>query len=842
MVTQNLYDSKTGLSTSLVLARQAEEGPNHLPSSKPKKIHSLILDILSDPMVYLLISCGVIYFILGDPQEAFMLVGFLLLIITITIFQKVKAERALEALRDMSAPLAVVLREGKEFRVPGIEVVREDTILLCEGDRVPADAKLIESNQVEADESLLTGESAPVQKSVNQLIYAGTTIVRGQGRAIVQAIGSNTQMGKIGKSLMTRVHESSPLEIQTRNVVKKVSWPAIIICLFIIVSFGILRQDWISGSLVGITLAMAILPNEIPAALIIFLALGAWRMSQKRVLTRKISAIENLGAATVLCVDKTGTLTMNQMRIQTIFSQNKMIDLTKEKSEKIPEEFHEALEFGILACRQNPFDPMELAFLSAGDQFLLGTEHLHRDWHLEKEYPISPTFLSLSHAWKPSSQGDYIIGAKGAPEAIIDLCHLPKEKAKMNLKIANDMASRGLRVLGVAKSKSPPQFLPPIQHDLNFDFIGLIGIADPIRKEVPKAISECRSAGIRVIMITGDHPSTAMQIANEIGLENSNQVLTGRELEQMNADQFVDSLKNINIFSRVTPNQKLQIVNGLKANGEIVAMTGDGVNDAPALQSAHIGIAMGKRGTDVAREASSLVLLDDDFGSIIEAIKMGRRVYDNFKRTLIYLSSAHIPIAGMSIIPIIFDMPIVLLPAHIALLHLIIEPASSIAFEVEPAREDIMSDPPRNPDQGLINKSIVTAVILQGISILLALMIIFFVTLKKGPSEELARTNVFITLIVSNLMLIFLNVRSDSSLWKRLFSSRNKATNLIALGTIVMLIMILYIPTLRQILRFSVTSMRDAVICIVLGFISVFWIELIPRKFFKKERGTKSTP
>jgi Ca2+-transporting ATPase len=831
LVTQNLYDSETGLSNSQVLARQKNEGPNNLPSSKPKKIHSLILDILSEPMVYLLISCGVIYFILGDPQEAFMLVGFLLLIIAITIFQKVKAERALEALRDLSAPLALVVREGKEFRVPGIEVVREDTILLCEGDRVPADAKLIKSNQIEADESLLTGESAPVQKSVNQLIYAGTTIVRGQGRAIVQAIGSNTQMGKIGKSLMTRVHESSPLEIQTRNVVKKVSWPALIICLSVIVSFGMLRQDWISGSLVGITLAMAILPNEIPAALTIFLALGAWRMSQKRVLTRKISAIENLGAATVLCVDKTGTLTMNQMRIQTIFSQNKMIDLTKEKSEKIPEEFHEALEFGILACRQNPFDPMELAFLSAGDQFLFGTEHLHRDWHLEKEYPISPTFLSLSHAWKPSSQGDYIIGAKGAPEAIIDLCHLPKEKAQMALKIVNDMASRGLRVLGVAKSKSPPQFLPPIQHDLNFDFIGLIGIADPIRKEVPKAISECRSAGIRVIMITGDHPSTARQIANKIGIENSNLVLTGQELEQMKADEFITSLKNINIFSRVTPDQKLQIVNGLKENGEIVAMTGDGVNDAPALKSAHIGIAMGKRGTDVAREAASLVLLDDDFGSIIEAIKMGRRVYDNFKRTLIYLSSAHIPIAGMSIIPIIFDMPIVLLPAHIALLHLIIEPASSIAFEVEPARETIMSDPPRDPNQGLINTSMVTSVALQGISILLALIVVFFITMRSDRSEEQARTNVFMTLMVSNLMLIFLNVRSDSSILKRLFSRKNKVTNLIVLGSVLMFITILYVPALRQVLKLSVTSLIDVVTCIILGFISVFWIKWMPKKF-----------
>jgi Ca2+-transporting ATPase len=824
----------SGLSRSFVLRRQEEEGYNELPTAKPKRLHQIFVGVATEPMVYLLLACGSIYFLIGDRQEASMLLGFLFLIVGITIFQEHKAERALETLRDLSSPRALVIREGRKQRIAGKEVVREDLILINEGDRVPADAVLIAANNLAADESLLTGESAPVDKRIDSNIFAGTTIVRGQALGIVTAIGANTELGKIGKSLQTSKREYTRLELHTTQLVKQVAWIAAAICLFVVITYAVHRNNWLEGSLVGLTLAMAILPNELPAVLTIFLALGAWRMSQRRVLTRKLPAIENLGSTTVLCVDKTGTLTLNQMSIQQMYSQGQFIDLFDSKLHSLPEEFHEALEFGILASQQDPFDPMELAFASAGVRYLRDTEHLHHDWALEKEYPISPELLSISHVWKPRLGGGFVIGAKGAPEAIIDLCHLNPAAAELMSKVSETMAQEGLRVLGIAKAQSNVASLPIHQHDFDFSFVGFIGIADPIRPEVPSAVSECRTAGIRLVMITGDHPATARSIAKKIGLEAPSRVVTGSELKNMSEMDLAKAVKEVQIFSRVSPAQKLQLVEALKAAGEIVAMTGDGVNDAPALKSAHIGIAMGRRGTDVARESASLVILDDDFGSIVEAIRMGRRVYTNLKSALIYLFAIHIPIAGMSVLPVVFDLPLVLLPAHIALLHLIIEPTSSVAFEVEPAAPTTMKTPPRNPHEPLFSRQLWLPCILQGASILIALIFVFLIALHRGQGEADARALVFTTLIVSNLMLIFMNRGSQLSLLKKITSTKNRVVEWIAESSIFLMGLVLYIPSLREIFRFSYLHPIDIGICLTIGIFSVLWLELLPKKRLKR--------
>jgi Ca2+-transporting ATPase len=695
-----------GLSHAVVSERLKLEGHNELLFEKPKKIHAIVFDILREPMVYILAGCGIIYFIIGDRQEALMLMGFLVLIVGITVTQETKAERALQALKDLSSPRALVLREGSKIRIAGKEVVRDDLIFINEGDRVPADAIVISNDYIAADESLLTGESAPVHKKNGDMIFAGSTIVGGQGMAAVTAIGAKTEMGKIGKSIQNTPNVSTALENQTNQLVRQLAWIAALICLFVFVVHSLSRGNWAQGALVGLSLAMAILPNELPAVLSIFLALGAWRLSQRRVLTRKISAVENLGSATVLCVDKTGTLTINQMTIQKIYSQGRFVDLLESELDSLDEEFHEALEFGILASRKDPFDPMEIAFKNAGIKFLEGTEHIHHDWILKKEYPLSSKLLSISHAWKPRATGGFVVGAKGAPEAIIDLCHLSTDEAAIFQKAAEEMAREGLRILGVAKAFSEESPLPAEQHDFEFRIVGLIGLIDPVRPEVPQAVSDCYKAGIRVVMITGDHPTTASSIAQKIGLSNPDEVITGSQLKEMSDLDLISKIKHINVFSRVMPDQKLRLVNCLKAAGEVVAMTGDGVNDAPALKSANIGIAMGKRGTDVARESADIVLLDDDFASIVEAIRMGRRIYGNLRSALIYLFAIHIPIAGMSIIPVIFGLPLVFFPAHIAFLHLIIEPASSIAFEVEPSGQQIMSDPPRSPSERLFDRNV----------------------------------------------------------------------------------------------------------------------------------------
>ncbi|MGZ3788778.1 MAG: cation-translocating P-type ATPase [Bacteriovorax sp.] len=806
------FFKKSGLSSAFVLERQKAEGENTLPSMRPRRLHAIIAGALKEPMVYLLMGCSIAYFFIGDAEEAIMLLAFLLLIIIISVSQEAKAEKALEALKGLSSPRALVLRDGLRSRIAASELVREDLIFINEGDRIPADCILIKGQNVASDESLLTGESLPVNKDMEDLLFAGTAIVQGQGVAKITAIGAQTEMAKIGKSIAFSIAGKTKLEKQTRALVKKVASFAVVLCVLVTVLYALKNHNWAQGSLIGLSLAMAILPNELPAVLTIFLALGAWRLSKRKILTRKLSAVENLGAATVLCVDKTGTITLNQMRVERIYSNSLMIDLTDQKIAELPEEFHEALEFGILASRKNPFDPMEVAFISAGEKFLKNTEHLHFDWSLEKEYPLSNELLAMTMVWKPMDQGGYIVGAKGAPEAIIDLCHLNGDEEKHLLKKIDEFASVGLRVIGVAKSKLQDIYLPTEQTNFPFSFVGLIGIADPVRDDVPEAITQCHQAGIRVMMITGDHPFTASSIAEKIGLPKAREVMTGKELCHLNEKEFLAVIKTVNVFSRVSHQQKLQIVEALKASGEIVAMTGDGVNDAPALKSAHIGIAMGKRGTDVAREAADLVLLEDDFASIVVAIKTGRRVYANLKNALIYLFAIHIPIAGMSVVPVIFNLPLVMLPAHIAFLHLIIEPTSSIAFEIEEAERSLMLSPPRPPNRPLFDKWLWLPSALKGLSVLIALVAVFVISLKRGQGELDARALVFSTLIIANSILIY---------------KKNLLIKWIIFASFFMLASVLYVPALRHIFHFSFLHPLDIVLCVFVGSLSVLWIEFM---------------
>ena len=812
-----------GLSSVAVLKAREAEGYNVLPSMKPKNIYTIILGVIKEPMLYLLVGCSLAYFIIGDFQEAAILFLFLFLIIFISISQIAKAERAIEKLKKLSSPRALVLRGGIKQRISSMELVTNDIIYINEGDRIPADAKLLSSQYIAFDESLLTGESLSIQKENGDKLISGSTVTQGQGIAIVTAIGIKSEIAKIGKSIESSISIPTKLETETKKLVKNVAWFAIILCLLVAVVHTLLNNNnWVAGALVGLSLAMAILPNELPAVLTIFMALGAWRLAHKRVLIRKLSALENLGSTTVLCVDKTGTITLNQMSIQQIYSKGKIIDFNESSTDFLPEEFHEIIEYGILASRKNPFDPMELAFISTGEQFLKSTEHLHEDWEIEKEYPLSNQLLSVSYAWKSSMKGDFVIGAKGAPEAIIDLCHLPIEETEKIKKMAEQMAKSGLRVLGVAKSYTTSTPLPKQQHDYDFTFLGLTGIADPIRSDVPNAIYECYQAGIRVVIITGDHPFTAKSIALKIGLKNPQNIITGDVLEKMSEEQLKNQIKDINIFSRVSPFQKLRIVECLKSIGEIVAMTGDGVNDAPALKSSHVGISMGKRGTDVARESSHIVLLEDDFASIVEAIRQGRRIYVNLKNAMEYLFAIHIPIAGISIIPVFFNMPLFFLPAHIAFLHLIIEPASSIAFEVDPANAEIMNAPPRNPTHPLFDKKLWFISFLKGISILLAIVVFFIISLKKGFTENETRALVFITLIVSNITLIVLRKNRQKN-------KLNPTIKWLALTSIFMLFLVLYIPSMRELFHFSLLRPIDIATSFIIGFASVAWIELLPR-------------
>ena len=447
------------------------------------------------------------------------------------------------------------------------------------------------------------------------LVYSGTLVVQGSGFAQVIEIGAQTQIGKIGKALQTIEPEKTLLQKETARWVRILAILGLVTCAFVVVLYGITRGNWLDGVLAGLTLAMAILPNELPVVLTIFLALGAWRISRRRVLTRRVPAIEALGSASVLCVDKTGTVTMNRMAVAHLFAGRMLRTEEVQHPALLPGDFHEVLEFGMLASQKDPFDPMERAINEYGNSCLAQTEHIHEDWELVQQYPLSPSVFALSQVWRSRHRPEYVIAAKGAPEAIADLCHLTPQQTQELMARVGEMAALGLRVLGVARAFFPASDLPPQQHDFEFEFVGLIGLNDPVRPGVAEAVQQCYSADIRVVMITGDHPATAMNVASQIGLRNAGHCITGPDLERMTDVELQDRVRNTTVFARMVPEQKLKLVRALKANDEIVAMTGDGVNDAPALRAANIGIAMGRRGTDVAREAAGLVLLDDDFTS-----------------------------------------------------------------------------------------------------------------------------------------------------------------------------------------------------------------------------------
>jgi Ca2+-transporting ATPase len=624
--------------------------------------------------------------------------------------------------------------------------------------------------------------------------------------------------------LQTLETEDTSLQNETRTLVRNFALVGVALCAAVVVIYGLTRLDWLNGFLAGITLAMAIIPEEFPVVLTIFLALGAWRISRKNVLTRRSHAIQALGSTTVLCVDKTGTLTLNKMSVARIMGGDDFFDINPDKTDNLPEKFHELIEFSILSSQRDPFDPMEKSLKELGDITLKETEHLHEDWQLVHEYPLSQELLAMSHVWQSPDGEDYIIAAKGAPEAVADLCHMKEDELNQLSHNISLMASEGLRIIGVARAYFKKTDLPRGQHDFNFQFLGLVGFLDPVRKEVPQAVEECYQAGIRVVMITGDYPGTAKNIARKIGLKEPEKIITGPELEEMDDLTLKERVKEVNIFARMVPEMKLRLVEALKSNGEIVSMTGDGVNDAPALKSAQIGISMGGRGTDVARESSSLVLLEDDFSSIVSAVKMGRRIYDNLKKASAYIFAVHVPIIGMSFFPVLFQWPLVLFPVQIVFMELIIDPSCTVVFEAEAAEKNVMMRPPRNPDEALFNRGTIGMSILQGIVVFLIVLGVYILTLDRG--EDLARTISFTTLIIANLSLILTN-RSWSNTILQTIRSPNKALWWVLAGALIFLGLVIYFPPLQQLFRFCPLNPGDILLCIVAGTLSVLWFEVL---------------
>ena len=832
-----------GLAEAEARARFEQDGPNELPSQKPRRLFHIALEVATEPMFLLLVAAGGLYLVTGKPADALMLLGFVFVVMAITIIQERRTERALDRLRELSSPRALVIRDGQARRIPGREVVRGDAVIVVEGDRVPADALLRRGMNVCVDESLLTGESVAVRKQLScdaatldrpggddlPSLFSGTVLTTGQGLCEVIRTGLQTELGRIGKALEQIKPDATPLQVETAGIVRTLAIAGLVACSVVVVAYGLTRGGsllaWKEGLLAGIAMAMAVLPEEFPVVLTVFLALGAWRISRSRVLTRRMPAIETLGAATVLCVDKTGTLTENRMTVSRVVGAAGAIEPATQV-DPWPAPFLRVLETALLASRADPFDPMERALHDAA-RHLDGRQQPPQSRRtLVREYPLSPGLLAVTQAWGGAPGEAWIVASKGAPEAIADLCRLSANARRAVFAEVASLAADGRRVIAVARAEVPANSLPAEQRELHLDYLGLVGLDDPVRADVPRAVAECRSAGIRVVMITGDYPITAQSIARQAGFEDPAAVLTGLELDQLSDEELRVRMPRLQVFARVVPEQKLRIVTALKAAGEVVAMTGDGVNDAPALKAAHIGIAMGGRGTDVAREAASLVLLDDDFASIVAAVKLGRRIYDNIRKAVGFVLAVHVPIAGLSMIPVFLPgWPLLLLPVHIVFLELIIDPACTLVFEAEGAEADTMRRPPRSPTTRLFSARTVGVALLQGLSVLAVCLGTFALARQSHPADA-ARALVFASVVVSFIVIILIN-RSWTRTAISMLREPNAAVWWVISGATGFLGLVLLVPSVQKLFHFAPLHVADLGLSLLAGAVCLVWFDLL---------------
>jgi Ca2+-transporting ATPase len=825
-----------GLSSAEARRRLQRDGANELPGGSTRSTFAILLEVIREPMLMLLLSGGMIYFLIGSSSEALILLGFATFSVVVTLVQETRTERVLEALRDLSSPRALVMRDGRHQRIPGREVVVGDLVVLGEGDRVPADLTLMEARDLLADESLLTGESLPVRKAAAKTggganavadttkpggddlarAFSGTLIVRGSGMGEVTATGARSEIGQIGESLAKVQREAPRLQRQTGVLVRLFAGIAALCSLTVILLYGLARGDWLNGILAGIALGMSLIPEEFPVVLTVFTAMGAWRISHARVLTRRAATIETLGAATTLCTDKTGTLTENRMSVTELRAwSGASFALSREDRTALPTPFDEMAEIGRWACAETPFDPMERAFHDLAPRLpAMAAPRLLRS------YGLRPDLLAMTNVWQV--EDTCLAAAKGAPEAIAELCHLGEAERAAVKTLVDAMGQHGMRVLGLARAEVAASDLPETQRGFAFSFLGLAGLTDPLRAGVPEAVAQCRSAGIRVVMITGDYPATARAIADAAGITGEG-ILTGTEIDGLDDATLNERLTSVGVFARILPQQKLRLVEAFKARGEIVAMTGDGVNDAPSLKAAHIGIAMGGRGTDVAREASSIVLLDDDFSSIVSAIRLGRRIYDNLRKAMGFIIAVHVPIAGLALLPLLFGLPVLFGPVHIAFLEMVIDPVCTLVFEAEEDEADIMRRQPRPPEAPLFSRPLLAWSFLQGLAALGVTAAAFVTAWMSGMNESEIRALVFAMLVLSIVALILVN-RAFSPSLRLAVGRRNRALGLVLVAVGLVLAAAILVSPVRALFHFGPLHGTD--FAAIFAAAAVLWLGL----------------
>ena len=825
-----------GLSAAEAASRLAVEGRNELPHDAGKGILRLAWEVVREPMLVLLLAAGAINFVLAEPLDGSILMVSILVVIGISLYQTRRTENALAALRDLSAPRALVVRNGEHTRIPGVEVVRGDVLVIAEGDRVPADAVLVEASNFAVDESMLTGESVPVDK-VGQpsmldadfaspggdgtpWVFSGSLVVRGHGIAVVRRTGTSTEMGRIGSALRDIETQRTPLQREIDRLVRVLAVGGVFAAVFVVVVYGMTKGSWLEGVLAGIATAMSMLPEEFPVVFTVFLALGSWKMSRRKVLARRSAVIEALGSATVIGVDKTGTLTMNRMSIVGF-----ALDGRTARTDGDDPRLDEIARIGRLASPIRPFDPMDAAFVvEARRRNIDGVE----SDNLLREYPLSKELLAVTHVWSGLGSS-LVVAAKGAPEAIADLCRMEEQRRDGMMRRVQEAANEGKRVLGVARATwHDLASLPADPHGFVFDFIGLALLQDPIRPNASDAVAACSRAGVRIVMITGDHPGTALAIAREAGIDTSAGCLTGADVRSLSQTELAARSRSVNVFARMIPEQKFELIKALKSNGEVVGMTGDGVNDAPALRAADVGIAMGLRGTDVARESASLVITDDDIGSIADGVRQGRGIFDNLRKAMSYIVAVHVSIFGMVLLPLFVpDWPLVLLPIQLALLELVIDPACSVVFEAEEHDPQLMNRPPRPVGKPIFGRLTLTVAALQGVGLLAAVAAVYLWSIAAGDPAEDTRSLTFAGLVFGNLALILVNRSWRLSVVRTFAERRNPMLKWILGATITVSMALLFVPVLRDAFRFGSVNVTDLVIVAMVSAIGVAWFEVL---------------
>lgn len=826
-----------GLTGVEAAARLAAEGYNELLLVRRRSAPIIALEVIREPMFALLLGAGVLYALIGDLGEALVLLLFATISISIAVVQSGRSERVLEALRDLASPRALVIRDGLRQRIPGREVVTGDLLVLDEGDRIPADARLISGTDLHVAEAILTGESVPVRKQCGEdsaMLYSGTLIVRGNGLAVVEATGNRTEIGKLGRTMQAIEPEVPQLQRQTRRLVLSSAIAGALVSILAVILYGVTRGDWIEALLGGIALAMSMLPEEFPLVLTVFMVMGAWRLSRSQVLTRRATAIETLGAATVLCTDKTGTLTRNVMSVTRLVTgasswnagapaQNITADVA----------LSQLLRTAALASDPLALDPMDRAVFER-----ISPDTARGSLELVKIHPLRRDLLAVAQVWRETGAQHGHVSAKGAPEAIARLCGMDDAARAALLAQVDVLAQQGIRVLAAARAELADADSPDDISAMQFRCVGLIGFADPLRDSVPAAVAECRSAGVRVVMITGDYPQTARAIAGNAGMDMGD-CLTGAELEQLTDDQLAQRVQKVTVFARITPQQKLRIVESMKRNGEVVAMTGDGVNDAAALKAAHIGIAMGGRGTDVAREAASLVLLDDDFGSIVRAIRLGRRIYDNLQKAIGYILAVHVPIAGLALLPVLLGAPLLLTPLLIALLELVIDPTCSIVLEAEREERDVMQRPPRSNRAALVTMRRGLWCLAQGLLGLAAVATVYFHATARGLPLEQVRFAAFLALILVNVALLLAN-RGFASSAAAVLGRSNPALWWGLGATVAMVVGMAVWPLARGFFGIEVPDGRELALCLGAGVVVLVLLQVLKALGMGRQQGRLS--